>query len=437
MKSQNKDIPTRSVLEKMIQDADAKIKEIFYNTSGYGVSLADIIDHPETIENPNLLKLISSLQSICSIPFHVSGKNFMHNHEYRDLLCSTNYDEQKPWVKEKRKKKVHGIDDLGDTRPSTEYKSICMPKNKTKLYLNDKTIIGVVDKLNTRNEYDEIYGPLSDKALCANIFDSKGNKILVSFYINKEEFGRVVSEALKNAKIAYKEKTGGYEKKGRDSINLTIGMFLGCKSFKVFYVAESDIEIISEIQPQDNIEFYNSISSFLGDKEKELKNISNAKTTDKLIYTYANKKEKKLDICNFTTVELNFSKMVENKNEQNLDLICGHYYSNNIIYVIKIPNDQWLPLFNEQYEFSLVRQKMLSNGSTELQIKEYMESNNMNLQSSIIKSNTFRLNSSVFKNFELLYINEDYIDNFVTKKSKNEILNLQYKKIEMFKLSLT
>lgn len=432
MKSESKAMPTIGVIEKILQEKYIQIQSLIEDDSD-GVSMIDILDHIGTIENPNLLKKIALLQSVCSAPFHVSGKNFMHNHEYRDLLSSINYDEQKPWNNEKRKKKVHGIDDLGDTRPSTEYKSVCVPKTATKFYLNSKTIIGVVDKLHTRDEDDEIYGALSNKALCADIFNHKGNKIVLSFYVGKEDFGRVVSEELKIRKLAHKEKTNGYEKKGRDSVNLTVGMFLGCKSFKLFYFAESDIEIISEIQTQDSVELYNSISPLLGDKEKDLYNISNAKKTDKLIFTYANKEEKKIDIGNFTISEFSFSKMIENPTEQSLDLICGHYYLNKIICVTKIKNSEWVTLFNEQKAIYLEYQEMLVRGCTESEIEKHMNGDRARLQKSIIKSDIFRINPKDLKDFELIYINKDYMDNFVMKKTKNKNLNKEYEKIDAFK----
>lgn len=381
-----------------------------------GFSLKDVLNDLGTAESPMLKELISEMLANGVNLFHISDKNFVHNHHYRDYITDIIYEKNKPWQENNKKNGIHGTDNYGSNKPDTEFKSICVTKENNYYYIQLNTKLGEIDKIPGRTINDKIYGPNSRHALCAIVFNSKGNEALYGVYVSAEEFGNTIWEHIKEQQ--------SNPKSGRDSMTITIGMLIKCKSFKIFNI-NPKYNIVYDISSEDNLKCYQLVSEFLGDKEFSVKSkVSNFNNNDMLVNTYSNEGASIFDISNFTIADLSFSKIYENPSLLKKDLVCCHYFENEIIFISRIKNEDWVPLFERQKsfyeEYNEEYKNLILNGIDKKEAKNMLKKDNF--QQDIIRADKFRIKSKDIK-FVSHYINKDKIDKFKIKKSKNIYFN--------------
>lgn len=386
--------------------------------------LKDILNDPQTADHPLLKNHISKMMSLAVNLFHISEKNFIHNHHYRDYITSIEYDNHKPWETVARNNSIHGKDNLGHVKPDTEFKSYCVQKENNTYFIDLNSKIGEIDKLHTRNENDPIYGPNSNVALCCMIFNKKGNEILYGVYVSAEEFGKTIYEEIKKSRESLSTKTDGFIKKGRDSMVITIEMLINCKSFKIFNI-NPNYKIIYDISSEYNQNCYKLVAEQLGDREEKIKSyVKDFNKNDILVTTYSNDNSENFDVSKFTIARIPFFKILNNPDLLKKDLVCSYYFENELIFVSRIKNEQWLPLFNAQKIIYDNYIKEFSNISDKKKIKEIL--NNIGIQKEIIVSGTFRINSKDVI-FEHHYIDKNRIEKFttkITKKTPKHILDI-------------
>lgn len=143
-----------------------------------------------------------------------------------------------------------------------------------------------------------------------------------------------------------------------------------------------------------------------------------------LVNTYSNEGASIFDISNFTIADLSFSKIYENPSLLKKDLVCCHYFENEIIFISRIKNEDWVPLFERQKsfyeEYNEEYKNLILNGIDKKEAKNMLKKDNF--QQDIIRADKFRIKSKDIK-FVSHYINKDKIDKFKIKKSKNIYFN--------------
>lgn len=242
---------------------------------GGSVSIMELLKDERIMhhDQPELRAMASGLKSLGVHLFHVGGVNSIHNERYREEIMECEFDARKPWLKEKSiKVKQNGTDIRRQHRPAAECKSVKIAKGLQTLQLKATTVVGEIDKVHTKTgENHEIYGVNTQHHLVCGIFNETASAPIILFHVNHDDFGRAISGELKRANDRLRQENEWLQKPKRDSLKLTLGMFLNCPSLKVFHVDDDwTHRIVNTIPPQSNASFYQSLSGFLGDYTKQV-----------------------------------------------------------------------------------------------------------------------------------------------------------------------
>jgi len=395
-------------------------------------TIIELLSDPRVMENPTLRNLATEIKQQAVPLFYVGGENSYHNYGYRDDILAKEYDQFKPWMNESKNNSPHGTDRLaGDGRPNTEFKSMTVSSNIAPIYLYENTKLGEIDKVFTRTINDPIYGVDSDNCFFAGIFNEIGNEPIITFYVDKNDFGKTIYPKITERTAKLKQKTNNLTMKGRDSLVVTLGMFIECPSFKVVDINPKWCDkVIYTIESSRNQKLYNSIKSFIGDKEKQIQSVI-GNIDGKIVYSFANRNLNEIKLYDFTIAEIQGIGIFDTESKK--DLICAYYDMNNLVAVFKIDNDVWLPIVNTQKGYAKEFDDLIVGQSKSgiAEIAKNLKQKYPDMQADIIRADTCRLKSNQIKDFELLYVNPEYKNKFIIRKmdKNNDLLFEIYNKI--------